>query len=476
MVVGELPDQVDFLVVGGGPGGYVAALVAAQLGRKVVVVDVLGEAGLGGVCVNVGCIPSKALIELAHENYERDSWAVRGLPGSHSQDVNLADFQVWKEQVTTGLNGGIQQLFRTAGIEVRQGFFRFTRKDQGAVDYGDERPPMHIKFKSCVVATGSRPTHIPTLKHDGVRIVDSTDVLSLREVPKRVAVVGGGYIGIELGTALAKVGSHVTIVEALPRILAAMPSHIVSPVAKRLTEIGVTVLTETVVTHDDGKQLHIKKGDEVSALDVDLVVVAVGRTPNTHDLGLEVLGVQPNTRGLLEVGPDLLIAPHIAAIGDIVPGPALAHKASAEAHVAAEVLCGHTEKFAPMAIPAVVFSDPEIATTGMTVEDAKSAGLEAAAAMFPMAASGRARTLDESAGMVQIVHTPDGVILGAQAVGPHVSELIGELTLAIEMGANVTDLASTIHPHPTVSETWVEAARVAMGMPIHVSPKRARKA
>jgi dihydrolipoamide dehydrogenase len=299
-------------------------------------------------------------------------------------------------------------------------------------------------------------------------------VLNLDTLPERIAVVGGGYIGVELGTALAKLGSHVTMIEAAERILAAMPNNIVAPVAKRLGELGVDVRTETTVVGDTGTQLIVKTAIAQQALDVDLVVVCVGRTPNTDDLGLEVLGVQPNARGLLDVGSDLLLTPNIAAIGDIIPGPALAHKASAEAHVAAEVLSGHAATFNPLAIPAVVFSDPEIATTGLTQAEATAQGLEVSTAMFPMAASGRARTMNESAGVAQIVHTADGVIVGAQLVGPHVSEFIGEMTLAIEMGGNLQDLAGTIHPHPTVSETVVEAARVGLGFPIHVAPKRKR--
>jgi dihydrolipoamide dehydrogenase len=472
MVVGEIPDSVDFLVVGGGPGGYVAALVAAQLGREVVVVDALGEAGLGGVCVNVGCIPSKALIELAHINHSLEGWNSRGLKATGK--VDMGDFQTWKSEVVANLNGGVKQLFKAAGIEVRQGYFRFTRKDQGAVEFGDDRPPMHIKFNSCVVATGSRPATIPSLKRDGKRILDSTDVLALDHLPARIGVVGGGYIGIELGSALAQLGANVTIIEAADRILAGIPNHIVSPVAKRLTELGVDLKTSTTVVGDDGSVLTVNNSDGESAIAVDAVVVCAGRVPNTDDLGLEVLGVKVDERGLINVGEDLLVTSQIAAIGDITPGPALAHRASAQAHVAAEVLSGHKVTYAPIAVPAVVFSNPEIATTGLTVEEAKGQGIEASAAMFPIAASGRARTMNESAGTVQIVHTEDGTIVGAQMVGPAVSEFIGEMTLAIEMGANLQDLADTIHPHPTVSETLVEASRVGLGFPIHVAPKRKR--
>ncbi|MSW38584.1 MAG: dihydrolipoyl dehydrogenase, partial [Actinobacteria bacterium] len=430
MVVGELPESVDFLVIGGGPGGYVAALSAAALGRKVVVVDTLGEAGLGGVCVNVGCIPSKALIELADATHDLKSWETRGLLATGQ--VNMADFQTWKTQVVTGLNGGVRQLFKAAGITVIQGFFRFTRKDQGAVEFGDEHPPMHLKFSSCVVATGSRPATVAALPRDGIRILDSTDVLNLATVPAATVIVGGGYIGLELGTALAKVGSKVTIVEAASRILPQLPSHIVAPVTKRLAELGVTVLTDTNVIADDGSRVTVSAEGSQSSIAADVVVVCVGRRANTEDLGLEVLGVKTNEQGLLDVGADLKITPNVAAIGDITTGPALAHKASTQGHIAAEILSGHSASYAPMAIPAVIFSDPEIAMTGLTAEQATEQGLRVSTAMFPMAASGRARTMNESAGLSQLVHTDSGVIVGAQLVGPHVSEFIAEITLAIE--------------------------------------------
>ncbi len=473
MVVGEMPSSVDLLVIGGGPGGYVAAIAAAQLGRSVVLVDSNGETGLGGVCVNVGCIPSKALIELAHATHSIENWAQRGMKISGQPSVDMKDFQTWKTEVVSGLNGGVRQLLKTAGVEVRQGFFRFTRKDQGVLEFG-EAPPTHIQFNNCIIATGSRPTMIAELPHDGKRIIDSSDVLNLDVLPKTIAIVGAGYIGVELGTALAQLGSKVFMIEAGERILPALPATLVAPVARRLTEIGVEVRTKTTVVSDDGRELTVTTAGVTSQIEVDYVVVAIGRTPNTDDLGLEVLGVKPNARGILEVGADLLVTPKIAAIGDITPGPALAHKASAEAHIAAEVLSGHAARFDPTAIPAVIFSDPEIAMTGLTHDEATAAGYSAQVAMFPMAASGRAFTLGDKAGFVQLVHTADGVVLGAQIVGPRASEFIAEVTLAIEMGASLQDLADTIHPHPSMSETLPEAARVGMGFPIHVSPKRQR--
>ena len=315
---------------------------------------------------------------------------------------------------------------------------------------------------------------IKELPHDGNRILDSSDVLALDTLPKAIAIVGAGYIGVELGTALAQLGSKVFMIEAGERILPALPAALVAPVARRLTEIGVEVHTKTTVVSDDGSALTVTTDGVTAQIEVDYVVVAIGRIPNTDDLGLEVLGVKPNARGILEVGADLLVTPKIAAIGDITPGPALAHKASAEAHIAAEVLSGHAARFDPTAIPAVIFSDPEIAMTGLTLEEASAAGYSAQVAMFPMAASGRAFTLGDKAGFTQLVHTTDGVVLGAQIVGPRASEYIAEVTLAIEMGASLQDLADTIHPHPSMSETLPEAARVGLGFPIHVSPKRQR--
>lgn len=471
MVVGELPEPVDFLVVGGGPGGYVAALAAAQHGRRVVLVDRDGEAGLGGVCVNVGCIPSKALIEMTGVAHDAVAWAGRGITGGQGLGVDLAVFQEWKGQVVAGLNGGVRQLLKAAGVQVRTGHFRFTRKDQGALDLGANELPVHLKFESCVLATGSRPAPLPGLTRDGTRILDSTDVLNLRVVPARTVIVGGGYIGVELGTALAKCGSAVTLVEATDRILGTLPTTVTAPVVRRLAELGVEVITEASAHHDDGRALTVMTAAGELRVECDVVAVVAGRIPNTDDLGLEVLGVTPDERGLLAVGDDLLITPRVAAIGDITPGPALAHRASAQAHAAVRVLSGERSSYAPLAVPAVVFSDPEIAVTGITVEQARDAGLEASAATFPLAASGRARTVGGSNGTATIVHTPEGIVMGAQLVGPHVSELIGEVTLAIEMGATLEDLALAIHPHPTMSESLVEAAAVGLGVPVHVVPR-----
>ena len=472
MVVGEMPEGVDLLVVGGGPGGYVAALAAAQLGRKVVLVDAAGHEGLGGACVNVGCIPSKALIELANTFHGLESWAKRGLETTNASLVHMDDFQKWKIEIIDGLKDGVKQLLSHADVDIRTGHFRFTRPDQGAVEFGDA-PPSHIRFKSCVLATGSRPAVLPNLVRDGIRVLDSTDVLALDELPERIAIVGGGYIGVELGTALAKLGSQVTIIEVAGTLLPSLGKAVGAPVIRRLTQLGVSVRINTTVLSDDGALLKVQNANgEEETLDVDRIVVSIGRTPNTDDLGLDAIGVSADARGLLTPTLDLLITPRIAAIGDITPGPALAHKASSQAHVAVDVLSGKARVFDPAAIPAVVFSDPEVAIVGLTLAEAQELKIDAEIASFPIAASGRARTLNENSGFAQWVYAGDGTVVGAQIVGPHASEMIAEAALAIEMGANLEDIAETIHAHPTMGETLMEAARVGLGTPIHISPKK----
>lgn len=473
MVVGEMPEGVDLLVVGGGPGGYVAALHAARRGRSVLLVDAAGERGLGGLCVSVGCIPSKALIELAGTAHGLGGWAERGLSVPRA-DVDLVAFQAWKERLVGGLRSGVARLLDQAGVEVRQGRFRFTRRDQGAVESG-AGPPSHVQFRSCVLATGSRPAELPPLPHDGVRVLDSTDVLALDQVPASVAVVGGGYVGIELGTALAKLGARVTIVEPADGILPAFGGQVAVPVARRLARLGVDVRTGTTVVADDGERLTVRGPAGVEErLDVDRVVVAVGRMPNTDDVGLDALGVTAGADGLLAVGQDRLLTASVAAIGDITPGPALAHKATAEARVAVDVLCGVANAFDPSAVPAVVFSDPEVATVGLSLDEARAQGHDADVASFPASALGRARTLAEDTGFTRLVYVrADGTLLGAQLVGPHASDLVAEAALAVEMGANLEDLAETIHPHPTMSESFAEAALVGLGTPVHIAAGRA---
>jgi dihydrolipoamide dehydrogenase len=454
-VVGEFADQADLVVIGGGPGGYVAALRAAQLGREVTLVEREGPAGLGGACLHVGCIPSKALIELADAAERTRAPAPAGLRVD-GVSVSLGAFQAWRAELCAGLAQGVGGLLSRAGVRVVHGEARFNRPDRIAIRTPEDQA-VFLEFESAVVATGSAPVAMPALPFDGERVLDSTGALALTEVPASVAVVGAGYIGLELGTALAKLGSKVTIVEALDRVLPAVDASLTAPVLRRLAALGVEVRTGTAA------------GAELLG-EAELVVVAVGRSPNTRELGLAAAGVPVGPDGLVRVGEDLRATERIAAIGDVVAGPALAHKASAEAVVAAEALSGRRAAFDPMAIPVVVFTDPEVATVGLTEAEARAQGMDARAATFPLAASGRAGTLGARDGFTRVVaDAATDRVVGVHVVGPHASELIAGGALAIELLASPGDVAGTIHPHPTLSEGLREAAELLLGRPVHAA-------
>ena len=369
MVVGEIAEAVDLLVVGAGPAGYTAALHAAQRGRQVTLVDRDGVDGVGGVCLRVGCIPSKALIELA------DLAARAKAVGLAPAAPDLGAFQRRKREIVGRLTGGVRSMLDGAGVRVLGGELRFTRPDQAVVRTPDGHAAF-LEFRDVVLATGSRPVPLPGLVPDGRTVLDSTGALDLADVPATVAVVGAGYIGVELGTALAKLGASVTLVEAAERVLPGIDAGLVRPVARRLAGLGVAVLTGAAAgEHRDGL-LHVRQGEQESAVKADVVIVAVGRRPNTDDLGLDRLGVSPGPDGRLAVAPDRIVRRHVAAIGDVTPGPALAHKGYAEAPVAVDALCGDRVAFQPAAVPAVVFSDPEVATVGLTAAAARADGLE----------------------------------------------------------------------------------------------------
>jgi dihydrolipoamide dehydrogenase len=455
MVVGELAESADLLVIGGGPGGYAAAIRAAQLGREVTLVERDGAAGLGGVCLHVGCIPSKALIEVASAAHRATDLAAAGLR-AESVEVSLPQFQAWRSELCARLARGIGDLLAKGNVRIVHGEARFNRPDRVAVRTPDDRA-LFLEFRHAIVAAGSRPTALANLPFDGERVIDSTGALALAGVPRSVAVIGAGYIGLELGTALAKLGARVTVVEELDRVLPSVDRSLTAPVVRRLRALGVELRLGTAAP-------------SLERIDAERVIVAAGRAPNTDDLGLAAAGITPDAQGLIPVGPDMRATERIAAVGDVVIGPALAHKATAEAAVAAEALSGLPAAFDPRAVPEVIFTDPEIATVGLTEDQAREAGLDPVAATFPLAGSGRAGTMHEHDGFTRIVadRATDRVV-GVHIVGPHAGELVAGGALAIELMASPGDVAATIHPHPTLSESLHEAAALAVGHPVHVS-------
>jgi dihydrolipoamide dehydrogenase len=473
MVVGEFADAVDLLVLGGGPGGYAAAIRAAQLGRQVTLVERAGPAGLGGVCLQVGCIPSKALIELADAMQRTRDLRAAGLDAD-GVAVSLERFQAWRRELCARLARGVGELLDGGGVRIVHGEARFNRADRVAVRTPEDRA-LFFEFEHAIIATGSRPAALPGLPFDGERVLDSTGALALPAVPESVAVVGAGYIGLELGTALAKLGARVTVVEALDRVLPTVEESLTAPVLRRLRALGVDLrLDTTALRLEDGALVVVGPGGGEDRVEAQRVVVAVGRVPNTDDLGLAEAGVSVGADGLIEVGEDMRAADRIAAVGDVVAGPALAHKATAEAAVAAEALSGRPAAFDARAIPIVIFTDPEIGSVGLSEAQAREAGLDPVAATFPLAASGRAGTLGARDGFTRIVadEATDRVV-GVHVVGPHASELVAGGALAIEVMAAPGDVAATIHPHPTLGEGLREAAELMLGQPLHVARARA---
>ena len=467
MVVGEIAEGVDLLVVGGGPGGYAAAIHGAQLGREVVLVERDGERGLGGTCVRVGCIPSKALIELAESCHRSRSWAARGLEADNVR-VDLQRFQPWKDELVAGLTRGVDRLLRHHRVRVVRGVATFNKPNRAAVDTEDGKVTF-FEFRSAIVATGSMPIELRELPRDGELVLDSSDALSLTEVPRRLVVVGAGYIGVEIGTAFAKMGSKVTVVEALDRPLPTMEPALGRAVLRSLTALGVEVLADARVVGRIEEGVVVRVGGEERTVLGDRVIVAVGRRPLAREVGIETTGARLDERATVVVDPGRLASKNVAAIGDLTPGPALAHKATAEAEVAAMSVSGKAASFDPAAIPAVVFSDPEIASVGLTEEEGRALGLDVRTVQFPLSASGRAAIIGQQTGFARlVVDASSDAVVGAHLAGPHVSELAAEVALAVEMAASPEDLAGTIHPHPTISEAVHEAALLAVGRPLHM--------
>ncbi|MBS1265216.1 MAG: Dihydrolipoyl dehydrogenase [Acidimicrobiaceae bacterium] len=460
MVVGEVAEAVDLLVIGGGPGGYASALHAARLGRRVTLVE-RGE--LGGTCLNVGCIPSKALIEVADAMAAPDRVASWGVEATASLDMSAV--QAHLGAVVEKLTGGVRHLLDRAGVGVLTGEACFVKPHRVVVEHG--ATVEHLDFRHAIVATGSRPVELPDVPLDGTRVVGSAELLSTDTLPEELVLVGGGYVGVELGCAFAKLGSRVTIVEAEASILPGFEDRITKAVTRGLASLGVGICCDTTAVGIEDAGLVVSGPGGSAILPADRVAVVVGRRPNSDLVGLAEAGAAVDDRGLVVVDAARRATDTVFAIGDLTAGPALAHKATAEAEVAADVACGRPNAFDPTCIPLIVFSDPQVLVVGLTEGDASSAGMAATSSRFPLAASGRAATLGSGDGFVTVVADGDGTVIGVQAVGAHVAELAGEAALAVETAATVEDLAGTIHAHPTLGEAIAEAAMGVAGRPLH---------
>jgi dihydrolipoamide dehydrogenase len=471
-----MPEQrFDAVVIGAGPGGYPAAIRLGQLKIKTAIIE---REYMGGVCLNVGCIPSKAVIHAAKMFDKLGHSEDIGITITGKPVLDMAKLQAWKGGVVTKLTSGVRTLLKGNHVEIIEGSATLLKSgpDGHRITVKAASGEQTIIAKNIVLATGSRPFEIPGFKIDQQRIIDSTGALALGEVPKRMIVIGGGYIGLELGMCYAKFGTKVTVVEAMPRLLGTMDKDCVAVVERKLKKMGVEVMLDTKAKswEDKGDRavltVELKNG-KTAAIDADKILLSVGRRPNSENLGLEQAGVAVGKGGFVIADDHLRTnVPGIYAIGDLIGGMMLAHKATKEGEVVAEIIAGHKAAFDVRTIPAVVFTDPEVSSTGMTEDEAKAKGYTALKiGKFPFAALGRALSVNDTEGFVKVIaDAKTGELLGVHIAGNGGSDLISEATLAIEMGAVADDLRLTIHPHPTLSEGMMEAAAAAMGEAIHM--------
>ncbi|WP_277554815.1 dihydrolipoyl dehydrogenase [Halobaculum limi] len=471
MVVGDISTGTDVAVIGAGPGGYVAAIRAAQQGLDTTLIE---KDAYGGACLNHGCIPSKAFIhgaDVAHEAANAEELGIYADPA-----VDMERMQRWKSGVVDRLTGGVEKLCKANGVNLVEGTATFDDENKIRVAHGgDGQGSESIEFDHAIVATGSRPIQIPGFEFDGDHVLSSRDLLGMESIPESLVVVGAGYIGMELSTMLAKLGTDVTVVEMLDDVLPGYEEDIQRIVRKRAEELGVEFhfgegASEWEETADGRVAVATETEDgDGSEYVADKVMVAVGRTPVTDTLELENAGVETTENGFVETDHQARTnVDSIFAVGDVAGEPMLAHKASKEGIVAAEVAAGEPAALDYQAVPAAVFTEPEIGTVGLTETEAEEQGFTPLVGQMPFNASGRALTTGHTEGFVRIVADEEtGFVLGGQIVGPEASELIAELALAVEMGATLEDVAATIHTHPTLAEATMEAAENAMGQAIH---------
>jgi dihydrolipoamide dehydrogenase len=475
MVMGEIERETDVAVIGGGPGGYAAAFRAADLGQEVTLIE--AAPALGGECLHHGCIPSKALLTATHL---LDQIAAAHSMGIRAEQVSVdaAAMNQWKDNILARLATGLERLAAQRGIEIVHGSAVFTGSRRLRISNGGAGS---LTFKHAIIATGSRPIQLPGIEIDGEQVMSSQQALRLRAIPERLLVIGGGYIGLELGSVYVRLGSRVTVVELTEQLLPGIERDLVQVVQQTLRKRGVELHLHTKVTglQSAGEHLTVSLAQEngtTLALEADGVLVAVGRRPNTDGLGLEQTRVKLDGRGFIQVDAQRCTADTcIYAVGDVTGEPMLAHKAAREGKVAAEAIAGEPAAFDNVTVPAVIFTEPEIALCGLSEEQARAAGYTVKVGKFPFRALGRALTLNATDGFVKVIADAEHeVLLGVRMVGRDVSNLISEAVLAIEMGAQLEDLATSIHPHPTLSEALAEATEVALQRAIHIYHPRAK--
>jgi dihydrolipoamide dehydrogenase len=465
--------KTEIVVVGAGPGGYAAAFYAADLGKKVILIE--REKRLGGVCLNRGCIPSKALLYATHQIVNARESAHRGITFTEPT-LDLSKLRAWKESILEKLAGGVATLAKMRNVQVITGraYFEGSQKLRVETEHGQQ----FVEYDKAILATGSNAAMPKVFDLGNPRIMTSTEALQVDEIPENLLIIGGGYIGMELGTVYAALGSKITVVEAMDSILAGADPDLARPVVaiakKAFKEIRLKARVVKMSTV--GKQIKVEmefNGQKLEEL-YDRVLVAVGRVPNSTDLGLENTGVQIDEKGFVKVNPQQLTNdPNIYAIGDIAGGVLLAHKAHKEGKVAVENINGENVVFENIVIPAVVFTDPELAWCGLTEHEAKEKGIKYEVAKFPWSASGRALSFDRTDGLTKMLIDPESDrVLGVGICGTNAGELIGEATLAMEMGATAEDIALTVHPHPTLSETLMECAEAFYGHATHTIARK----
>ncbi len=463
--------KTEVLILGGGPGGYTAAFRAADLGKQVVLVERYPV--IGGVCLNVGCIPSKSLLHVAKVINESEEVSASGVRFD-KPEIDLDGLREWKNKVTTQLTTGLSGLAKQRNVKIVQGFGRFISENKIVVEHNDET--FEIDFEQIVIAVGSKPVKIPDFPYDDPRLMDSTDALNLEDVPESLLIIGGGIIGLEMATVYSALGSKISIVEMQGQIIPGCDKDLIRPLMQRIKKnyenILLSTRVESIEAQNDGLNVNFS-GDNPEQV-FDKVLVAVGRIPNGHIIDADKAGINVDEKGFIQVNKKQQTnVDNIYAIGDVVGNPMLAHKAVHEGKIAAEVIAGLSSEWQALTIPSVAYTDPEIAWMGLTEIQAKEQGIDYEKGAFPWAASGRSLSIGRKEGMTKILSDKQtGRILGAGITGTNAGELISEAVLALEMGANVEDLALTIHPHPTLSETLGFSAEMIEGTITDLFPKK----